>query len=124
MQSRWMSLVESVANVLVAIFASLLIQSGLEFWFSNRARNMLENTEDQKILKGVIGLAEAFGRRVIRPRQLLVAKSNQGLLNLQPRRGQRNSGNQSGCLAVSFHEPALLLPHHGLARVGLPAWTT
>jgi EAL domain-containing protein (putative c-di-GMP-specific phosphodiesterase class I) len=28
-------------------------------------RNMLENTEDQKILKGVIGLAEAFGRRVI-----------------------------------------------------------
>jgi two-component system, NtrC family, nitrogen regulation sensor histidine kinase NtrY len=30
--------------VLVAIFASLLFQSGIEFWFSNRARNMLENT--------------------------------------------------------------------------------
>ena len=31
-------------TVLVAIFASLLFQSGLEFWFSNRARGMLENT--------------------------------------------------------------------------------
>src|SRR4051794_30246075 len=34
----------AVPTVLVAIFASLLFQSGLEFWFSNRARNMLENT--------------------------------------------------------------------------------
>jgi two-component system nitrogen regulation sensor histidine kinase NtrY len=33
-----------VPTVLVAIFASVLFQSGLEFWFSNRARNMLENT--------------------------------------------------------------------------------
>jgi two-component system nitrogen regulation sensor histidine kinase NtrY len=33
-----------VPTVLVAIFASLLFQSGLEFWFSNRARGMLENT--------------------------------------------------------------------------------
>src|SRR4029078_11041053 len=32
------------ATVHGAIFASLLFQSGLEFWFSNRARNMLENT--------------------------------------------------------------------------------
>jgi len=36
--------VAAVPTVLVAIFASLLFQSGLEFWFSNRARNMLENT--------------------------------------------------------------------------------
>ena len=34
----------AVPTVLVAIFASVLFQSGLEFWFSNRARNMLENT--------------------------------------------------------------------------------
>src|SRR5436190_6360727 len=38
------SVVAAVPTVLVAIFASLLFQSGLEFWFSNRARSMLENT--------------------------------------------------------------------------------
>jgi two-component system, NtrC family, nitrogen regulation sensor histidine kinase NtrY len=38
------SVVAAVPTVLVAIFASLLFQSGIEFWFSNRARNMLENT--------------------------------------------------------------------------------
>jgi len=38
------SAVAAVPTVLVAIFASLLFQSGLEFWSSNRARNMLENT--------------------------------------------------------------------------------
>ncbi len=36
--------IAAVPTVLVAIFASLLFQSGLEFWFSDRARNMLENT--------------------------------------------------------------------------------
>jgi two-component system nitrogen regulation sensor histidine kinase NtrY len=36
--------IAAVPTVLVAIFASILFQSGLEFWFSNRARNMLENT--------------------------------------------------------------------------------
>ena len=36
--------VAAVPTVLVAIFASVLFQSGLEFWFSNRARNMIENT--------------------------------------------------------------------------------
>jgi two-component system, NtrC family, nitrogen regulation sensor histidine kinase NtrY len=36
--------VAAVPTVLVAIFASVLFQSGLNFWFSNRARNMLENT--------------------------------------------------------------------------------
>ena len=36
--------IAAVPTVLVAIFASVLFQSGLEFWFSNRARNMLENT--------------------------------------------------------------------------------
>jgi two-component system nitrogen regulation sensor histidine kinase NtrY len=38
------SIIAVVPTVLVAIFASLLFQSGLEFWFSNRARGMLENT--------------------------------------------------------------------------------
>ena len=38
------SVVAAVPTVVVAIFASLLLQSGLEFWFSNRARTMLENT--------------------------------------------------------------------------------
>jgi len=36
--------IAAVPTVLVAIFASVLFQSGLEFWFSNRARSMLENT--------------------------------------------------------------------------------
>src|SRR5690242_16345152 len=36
--------VAAVPTVLVAIFASLLFQSGLEFWSSKRARSMLENT--------------------------------------------------------------------------------
>ena len=38
------SVIAAVPTVVVAIFASLLIQSGLEFWFSDRARTMLENT--------------------------------------------------------------------------------
>ncbi|HVL79508.1 MAG TPA: ATP-binding protein [Sphingomicrobium sp.] len=37
------SVIAAVPTVLVAIFASILFQSGLEFWFSDRARNMLEN---------------------------------------------------------------------------------
>jgi two-component system nitrogen regulation sensor histidine kinase NtrY len=40
------SVIAAVPTVLVAIFASLLFQSGLEFWFSNRARTMLENTTE------------------------------------------------------------------------------
>ena len=36
--------ISTIPTVLVAIFASVLFQSGLEFWFSNRARNMLENS--------------------------------------------------------------------------------
>ena len=38
------SVVAAAPTVVVAIFASLLMQSGFEFWFSDRARNMLENT--------------------------------------------------------------------------------
>ena len=34
------TLLAAVPTVLVAIFALVLFQSGLEFWFSNRARNM------------------------------------------------------------------------------------
>ena len=37
------SVVAAVPTVMVAIFASLLFQSGLEFWFSDRARGMIEN---------------------------------------------------------------------------------
>src|SRR5437763_9848209 len=36
--------IAAVPTVLVAIFASVLFQSGLEFWFNSRARNMLVNT--------------------------------------------------------------------------------
>jgi two-component system nitrogen regulation sensor histidine kinase NtrY len=36
--------IAAVPTVLVAIFASVLFQSGLEFWFSDRARTMVENT--------------------------------------------------------------------------------
>jgi two-component system nitrogen regulation sensor histidine kinase NtrY len=38
------SAIAAVPTVLVVVFASLLLQSGLEFWFSNRARGMLENS--------------------------------------------------------------------------------
>ena len=40
------SVIAAVPTVLVVIFASFLLQSGLEFWFSDRARNMLENTAE------------------------------------------------------------------------------
>ena len=38
------SALAAIPTVLVAIFASLLFQSAFSFWFSNRARSMLENT--------------------------------------------------------------------------------
>ena len=38
------SIIAAVPTVLVAIFASFLLQSGLEFWFSNKARAMIENS--------------------------------------------------------------------------------
>lgn len=37
------SAIAAVPTLLVVIFASLLFQSGTEFWFSDRARSMLEN---------------------------------------------------------------------------------
>jgi len=37
------SLITSIPMLLVVIFASLLFQYGVEFWFSERARGMLEN---------------------------------------------------------------------------------
>ena len=37
------SLVAAVPTLLVAIFASLLFQFGVDFWFSDRSRGMLEN---------------------------------------------------------------------------------
>src|SRR5215203_4326467 len=38
------SVIAAAPTVLVAIFASLLFQSGIEFWFSDKARGMIENT--------------------------------------------------------------------------------
>jgi two-component system nitrogen regulation sensor histidine kinase NtrY len=38
------SAIAAVPTVVVVIFASLLLQSGLEFWFSDKARGMIENT--------------------------------------------------------------------------------
>ncbi len=52
------SVIAAVPTVLVAIFASLLFQSGLEFWFSDRARSMLENT--------VVLARSAYDREVAR----------------------------------------------------------
>ncbi|GAA4040838.1 PAS domain-containing sensor histidine kinase [Sphingomonas rosea] len=40
------SIIAAVPTVLIAIFASVLLQSGLEFWFSNKARTMFERTVD------------------------------------------------------------------------------
>jgi two-component system nitrogen regulation sensor histidine kinase NtrY len=37
------SLIAAIPTLLVVIFASLLFQSGVEFWFSNDSRGMLEN---------------------------------------------------------------------------------
>jgi len=39
------SVLASVPTVLLAVIASLLFQYGAEFWFSGRARGMLENTQ-------------------------------------------------------------------------------
>jgi two-component system nitrogen regulation sensor histidine kinase NtrY len=39
------SVIASVPTVLVVIFASLLFQSGTEFWFSDRARTVLQNAD-------------------------------------------------------------------------------
>jgi two-component system nitrogen regulation sensor histidine kinase NtrY len=38
------SVIAAVPTVIVAIFASVLLQSGQQFWFSERARGMFENT--------------------------------------------------------------------------------
>jgi two-component system nitrogen regulation sensor histidine kinase NtrY len=72
------SLIASVPTILVAIFASLLFQYGVEFWFSDRARTVLEsadrvaqayvNENKQRIVADVLamggdvnGYATAFG---------------------------------------------------------------
>jgi two-component system nitrogen regulation sensor histidine kinase NtrY len=39
------SIIAAVPTVLVAIFASFLLQSGLEFWFSNRAQTVLSQAQ-------------------------------------------------------------------------------
>jgi two-component system nitrogen regulation sensor histidine kinase NtrY len=40
------SLVAAIPTLFVAVFASLLFQSGVEFWFSDNNRGMLENAND------------------------------------------------------------------------------
>jgi two-component system, NtrC family, nitrogen regulation sensor histidine kinase NtrY len=40
------SAIASVPTLLVVIFASILFQSGLQFWFSDRARTVLENADN------------------------------------------------------------------------------
>ena len=40
------SLVAAIPTLLVAIFASVLFQTGVEFWFSDRSRGMLENANE------------------------------------------------------------------------------
>ncbi|HSG35668.1 MAG TPA: ATP-binding protein [Sphingomonadaceae bacterium] len=40
------SLVAAIPTLLVAIFASVLFQSGVEFWFSDNSRSMLENANE------------------------------------------------------------------------------
>jgi len=47
------SVVAAVPTVVVAIFASILLQSGLEFWSTNRARTMIENTV--QVARGAYG---------------------------------------------------------------------
>src|SRR5215212_9034881 len=47
------SVIAAVPTVLVAIFASVLLQSGLEFWSSKRARTMVENTV--QVARGAYG---------------------------------------------------------------------
>src|SRR5690606_25567255 len=38
------SLIAAIPTLFVAVFASLLFQSGVEFWFSDQQRGILENT--------------------------------------------------------------------------------
>ena len=40
------SLVAAIPTLIVAVFASILFQSGAEFWFSNDSRGILENAND------------------------------------------------------------------------------
>ncbi|MCP5380469.1 MAG: HAMP domain-containing protein [Novosphingobium sp.] len=44
------SLVAAIPTLLVAIFAAILFQSGIEFWFSDNSRGMLENAN--KLARG------------------------------------------------------------------------
>ncbi|HVF83367.1 MAG TPA: ATP-binding protein [Sphingomicrobium sp.] len=93
------SVIAAVPTVLVAIFASLLFQSALSFWFSDKARGMLENsvqlargTYDQEVQRVALEtttmasdlsekylpllpltdprLADAFARYQVLPREL------------------------------------------------------
>ena len=65
------SVIAAVPTVIVAIFASFLIQSGLEFWFSDRSRGMLENSvllaretfndEEQRVAANTLAASKDLG---------------------------------------------------------------
>ncbi|WP_187107796.1 sensor histidine kinase NtrY-like [Sphingomonas xanthus] len=69
------SVIAAVPTVIVAIFASLLLQSGLEFWFSDRAKGMLENTvqlaqstydrEVGRVAEQALPMAADIGREIV-----------------------------------------------------------
>ena len=65
--------IAAVPTVLVAIFASVLFQTGLTFWSSNRARNMLENTVQiaRRVLAWVHDRVSGRGAAVARSREPL-----------------------------------------------------
>ncbi|MDE8653874.1 sensor histidine kinase [Novosphingobium album (ex Liu et al. 2023)] len=50
------SLIASIPTLLVVIFASWLFQSGVEFWFSDSSRGLLENAN--KLARGYYGQAQ------------------------------------------------------------------
>jgi len=54
------SLLASVPMLLITVFASLLFQYGVDFWFSDRARNMLAETQalTQESYRQIVGYVE------------------------------------------------------------------
>ncbi|MFM5908532.1 MAG: ATP-binding protein [Novosphingobium sp.] len=46
----WFSIIAAIPTLLVVIFASYLFQSGVEFWFSDKSRGLLENAN--KLARG------------------------------------------------------------------------
>lgn len=72
------SLIAAAPTLLVVIFASLLFQFGVDFWFSDRSRGMFENAaglaegyyqENQReVAANTVKMAEDLGRMLVRTR--------------------------------------------------------